>query len=441
MLTFLKTTVSAFRRDGRGNVAVLAAVAMPVLLGSLGIGAEVASWYSGKRAMQNAADSAAIAAATNSTAAYLNEARAVTSQYGLRHGLDGVTVTAVNNAACPAGGGNVCYRVTVTRTQPLLLAQVVGFQGDLQVDGQPAKRISATALAIRALAPREYCVLALAGSGDPEALRTNGAPKANLAGCSVMSNSNARCNGHDLGADFGDAHGTNNGCGKTRNSNIPTVTDPYSGLKSKIPADPCGGSYHAAPQKKKDPPLPSQSQLLGLLDKDSYSICGDGEALGDVLISKPNTRIVLYGGSFDLKGHKMQTMAGASVTVIFAGPTPSGFQHIFTGGGALDIQAPTTGTWKGVAMYQDPSLTSGVNISDAGNSPTWDITGLVYLPHASVTFSGAVNKSSNGHSCFVLVVDNLTVNGTANILAKGECPQAGLTMPASEVPSRGQLVS
>ena len=63
------------------------------------------------------------------------------------------------------------------------------------------------------------------------------------------------------------------------------------------------------------------------------------------------------------------------------------------------------------------------------------------MPKASVTFSGAVNKASNGKSCFVLVIDNLLVNGTANILPKGECTQAGLSMPTSPVPSRGKLLS
>lgn len=63
-------------------------------------------------------------------------------------------------------------------------------------------------------------------------------------------------------------------------------------------------------------------------------------------------------------------------------------RHATTGGGTLDISAPTTGAWKGVAIYQDPSLTSGIDVSAAGNSPTWDITGLVYLPHASVTSAG-----------------------------------------------------
>ena len=85
-------------------------------------------------------------------------------------------------------------------------------------------------------------------------------------------------------------------------------------------------------------------------------------------------------------------------------------------------------------------MTTGVNISAAGNSPTWDISGLVYLPHASVTISGAVNKSSHGQSCFVMVMDDVTINGTGDITETGGCKAAGLTMPTAGVPSRGQLV-
>jgi hypothetical protein len=98
------------------------------------------------------------------------------------------------------------------------------------------------------------------------------------------------------------------------------------------------------------------------------------------------------------------------------------------------------GPLKGVALYQDPCLTSGVGISAAGNGPTWDISGLVYLPHSSVTFSGAVNKASNGHSCFAMVVDNLLVDGTGSILETGGCAAQGLHMPTGNLPGRGQLV-
>jgi hypothetical protein len=135
------------------------------------------------------------------------------------------------------------------------------------------------------------------------------------------------------------------------------------------------------------------------------------------------------------------TSSGSALTVVFSGNNSGSYTHAPTGGGTLDITAPTSGVWKGVAIYQDPSLISGVDISAAGNSPTWDITGLVYLPHSSVTFSGAVNKSSNGNSCFVMVVDNVTINGTGSILAHGGCAAAGLSMPSGNPPGRGQLVS
>jgi hypothetical protein len=81
-----------------------------------------------------------------------------------------------------------------------------------------------------------------------------------------------------------------------------------------------------------------------------------------------------------------------------------------------------------------------VDISAAGNSPTWNITGLVYLPHASVTLSGAVGKSSKGQTCFELVVDNVTINGTGAIFANdSQCAAAGLNQIKGG--SRGLLVN
>ena len=439
MLAFLNR-FRGFSRDRRGNIAVIAAVAMPVIVGSLGIGAEVASWYGGKRALQNAADTAAIAAATNASEDYLAEARAVAARYGFVHGVGGVTVTGTDSAVCPQGGAD-CYRVTVSRAQKLLLAQVVGFAGNATLDGDPAQRISATALAIQAMGPREYCVLALAGSGNPNGIRSNGAPSASLVGCSVMSNTNATCNGHDLDADVGDAAGTNNGCGNRRNSNVPAAADPYANMASNIPSVSCNTGYHWRPEHRHDPALPSTNRLSSVVDVDFIPVCGDLQLFGPTLISRPNTVMVIRGGSLDLQNFTIQTLPGASLTIIFTGPHFNGHNHIPMGTGMIDVAAPTTGTWKGVAMFQNPALTTGVDIDEAGNSPTWNITGLVYLPKASVEFSGIVNKASNGAACFVLVVDNVRFDGTAQILAHDECALAGTTMPESSVPSRGQLVS
>src|ERR1700737_1762028 len=75
--------LAAFRRcltrlgkNRRGNVAVLMAFLLPVLIGALGLGFEAANWYMTTHALQNAADSAAIASATNGGPNYGAEAKA-----------------------------------------------------------------------------------------------------------------------------------------------------------------------------------------------------------------------------------------------------------------------------------------------------------------------------------------------------------------------------
>jgi Flp pilus assembly protein TadG len=422
--------------DQRGNVLILTALTMPALLAMSGLAFEGASWYQTKRAMQNAADTAAVAAATNNGASYISEARAVTAQYGFQNGADNTTVTVSNTVTCPVSG-STCYSVSITKSLPLYFTKLIGYSGNVTISGSPGQQIASIAVAVEGTSPREYCILALATSGDTQALRTNGAPKADLTGCSVMSNSDAQCNGHDLKATYGDAHGTSSGCGGTQTSGVPTVADSYSGLASNIPANSCS-SYPQIPSKKKDPD--SSTKLAAGTYNLNQTYCGDVQLTGNVTLTGSNV-IVIRNGQLDTNGYTIKTDIGASATIIFSGDNSTGYTRAPTGGGTIDIAAPTTGNWKGVAIYQDPSQTNGTDIDEAGNSPTWNITGLVYLPHASVTFSGAVNKSSNGLSCFAMVVDNITINGTGSILSQGQCASAGLTLPTGQISSRGRLVS
>jgi hypothetical protein len=171
-------------------------------------------------------------------------------------------------------------------------------------------------------------------------------------------------------------------------------------------------------------------------------ICGDLKLLGNTtLTSLPGGSVlVIENGQLDTNGYTLSTASGSQLTTIFSGTNGGTYTHAPTGGGTLNIQAPTTGTWHGVSIYQDPSITTGVDISSAGNQPTWDITGLVYLPNSNVTFKGAVNKSSFGASCFVMVAKTVYIAGTGAIFETGGCDAAGLSMPTSRVAIRGQLV-
>ena len=416
------------RADKRGTVALLMGLLLVPLVGALGVGFEVSNWYLTLRGMQNAADAAVIAAATNGGSNYDVEANAVAAGYGFVNGTNSISIAVSNTAACPSGGNN-CYSVTISGLMPLLVSQVVGYRGDTTLNGSPAKMLNAAAVATQSNASAPFCLLAL-GSGG---IRTNGAPKANMK-CNVMSNYGSTCNGHNLGAPIGAAHTTNNGCGVTQYSNVPAAADPYLALASNIPANPCS-SYPQKPGKK-GTPLPVSNQLSGSQSWSGYVIkCGDIQLTGNVTVNAPaGAVLIIENGQLDTNGYSITTTSGSGLTVVFSGDNGS-YTHAPTGGGTLDIAAPTSGIWSGIAIYQDPNLTSGVDISAAGNTPAWDITGVVYLPKSSVTFSGIVNKAGYGKSCFVLVVSDITVNGTGEILPNGECIPAGvLNMPGTTLP-------
>jgi hypothetical protein len=440
------------RADERGTVAVIMGVLIIPLVGALGIGFEVSNWYMITRGMQNAADAAAIAAAMNGGSNYKVEAKAVAARYGFVDGTNNISIGVLDKQPCP-GGGNTCYSVTISGFTPLLLSQIVGFKGDTTLNGTLEKKLSSAAVANAA---QDLCMLALASSGVAQGIRTNGAPTGSMNGCNSMSNTAAQCNGHDLGLGISFAVGSNSGCGATQLPS-PPLTDPYNYLKSNIPAfsdsgcpNPLPPSMQEVKQGNSYSVAASNNNLSGTLSLSSGNnfMCGDQILINDVIINAPIGQpavLVIENGQLDLNGHVFQTSPGSALTIVFSGTNGGGYIHAPTDstngpGGRLDITPPTSGPWAGVAIYQDPSLTTGLDVSAAGNSPTWNVTGLVYMPHATLTLKGAIDKSTNGKSCLVMVADNFQISGNGGIAKTniGQCTQAGLTMPTDA--GRGALV-
>src|SRR6516162_11099784 len=229
------------REDERGGVAIMMGILMIPFVGFLALGFEVSNWYLITRGMQNAADAATLAAAINNGPNYNVEAMAVAAQYGFVNGVNNITVAPTNNATCPSGATN-CYSVSISGFTPLLVSQIVGYQGNANLNGSLQKSLSAVAVAKAATQPQDLCLLALAGSGTTPAIHTNGAPTGNMNGCDSMSNTAANCNGHNLGLGISFAVGSNSGCGAKQVPN-PTMTDPYqnqiSTNISNFPANPC----------------------------------------------------------------------------------------------------------------------------------------------------------------------------------------------------------
>ena len=449
------------RADQRGNIAVMMAFLLPVLVGFLGLGFEATEWYLQTRYMQNAADAAAIAAATNGSSSYIAEARAVTAQYGFVDDTNNVTVAptvvAANTGLCPSSLYNDnCYQVQITSMVPLWLSQVVGYAGDTTVGGVKEKILSSTALAQQNTIKQVICLLALSPIG--QALRTNGAPNSNFAGCTVMSDSAAGCNGSNLNANYGLAHTNNSGCGNKQKSNIRIVPDPWAYMAPNIPTDTCS-SYTAINQWNGSLNITASNTLTGAGSGTSYPglmFCGDVQLTGDTVIKTPDNTtgavIVIENGQLDLNSYNLTTSNGSAVTILFSG-TSGSYSHIPTDssshGSTINIQAPSstsTAPFPGMAIYQDPNLPAGngVDLTYNGNRPVWDISGGVYLPNSNVRISGDVAQSSNGADCFVMVASTILINGTSNIYTQSPagagCKQGGTQMPIAYIPTRVQLV-
>ena len=430
----------------RAAISPMFALLLIPISGSIAYAVELGGAQYVQRSAQNAADAAAIAAASNSSSTgttYLMEARAAAKPYGYIDGQGNVTVNSAP-VACPTGAptGSTCYEAVITTTFPLTFSRIIGFLG---TGGTGNQLINARAVATSAGGggSTDICVMALSSTGV--SFQSNGGPKPNLSGCSIFSNGSMECAGHNLGASYGIAVGTNGPSNQCGNNTVPgatPITDPYSDRADNIPANTCpslypSGTYPQLPTNGSDPNLPSRNVISGSKNwTGNQQFCGDVQLSGDVTLNGLETTIVIQNGRLDLHGHKISTASGAAATIVFSGdngaykhyPVNQNFPNGTKGAGpaTIDIEAPTSGNWSGVALYQDPALNTGVSFSEAGSDPTWNITGLAYFPKADVGFSGIVNKSAYGSQCFVLVAYTLTINGTAQILANTQCASAGL---------------
>jgi Flp pilus assembly protein TadG len=420
--------VFAWIRGERGNVAGVMALMLVPVVGALGMGVEASNWYFLSRATQNAADSAAIAAADNAVSTqFQTEGRANAQSYGFTNGSGGATVTVTSGVTCP-DATSACYQAVVTKVVPIYLTAVVGFTGDTTLSGRPAKTITSTALA-EPISKISYpaCLTATGNDSGGDGVSTKGAPFSNMPGCAIAAtgaSSKVDCNGQGIGgnpsifATSTIASACTSGL-EAANQSSSAYVDPYANDYKNIPCSVSGGT--------------SPNCASGAVTCSAYAgtLTAGACYSGDISLSSqtlnPSSPSVIYikNGSINLDN---AALTSTNVTFVFTGATPGGF----TGGkkGSLNLTAPTSGTWSGIAAYQDTSLAASTytasSWSDNGNSPTVDIIGLLYLPRTDVSFGGGAGATTGTSSCFVAVVHSFDTNGTAFSMTRSGCTADGL---------------
>jgi hypothetical protein len=423
----VRRLLDRFLADRRGATAAVITLMIVPIVGAIGMAVEGGSWYLVHRAAQNAADAASVAAAinacapaatcdTSASATYDEEAAAVAIKFGFTD--DASTDIATTMVNCPGTTSPDCYQVQITKRLPVTLVRLVGFSGDTTFDGQPAQTIRAIAIAMPPeVNTKGACIGALATG---ESITFNGVPGSNINGCDFLSNGSVKCNGNEAwtGINLYTVSGAS-GCPGSSETVSPFV-DPYDALSASIPTG----------LKTSCTPLTAWT---------GTKICLGNATLGENIDLTTAGNQLVVNGQLDTAGHTLKTSGSGSLTIMINGPTTSAKGLIKDSAGTIDIKAPTSGTFSGVALMAKKGMTGTVKertLNLTGNKPVFKVQGLIYVPSGDVNITGAIDKATGGLLCISIVAQNVTIGGGGHILslpadqeagATSQCLDAGLT--------------
>ena len=417
-------------RNQSGVVSITTALTLPLLVGFAALGIEVTEWYAQARSIQAAADDAAlstaVAYAQGNTSGYAQEGTSVASSDGYTNGVNGVTVT-VNMppvTGSEVGNANAVQVDIVTPITPLLASMFVS-----------AFNVTGNGVAIVG-GPNNSsngCVLAL-NSANTTGATLNGTTSITLSHCafdvnatsptaSLVMNGNSSLTAENVNLGGGEQISSNSTLIATDGVKLfqPPAKDPYA--TRQIPSFSGCGQSSSTLKIHKDTTL----------QQGVY--CGGIDITGGTVTFSPGIYI-LNQGDFDVDGNA--TVIGTGGVTIILTTSSTDFTTvgnvIINGGATINLVAPNSGPTAGIAIWQDRRAPDSGSDKLNGGS-TMQVTGAIYLPSESVTYSGG--QASNDNGCTQLIALNITFTGNSQL--GNNCSGSGVTSITSSS-SLAQLV-
>jgi Flp pilus assembly protein TadG len=405
------------------------ALVLPILIGTAGLASQGAWWLHVHQTMQNAADSAALsaAAALSRGADPTTQANAITSAYCALpgnsstcfvNGQNNVTVTTTVNASAKS------VEVTVAQ-QPLLSSTSLSVSKNISA--------GAAAMYLPIAMPNSNtdttitCILALATTGTGISFVGNNL-NIQMTGCSLFSNSTSTgaiasilvtgdknsitastigtvgqvCSQHSAACP---SAGNNNSLSPKPTVGAPSVPDPYQGLATTWPSS-CSGCA--------TPTVPPSCAI-------GSCTLGPGVYSTDVVLSASGATYTLNPGVYYLQGNlnisgQNITVNGSGVTLVLGGN--SSIDATNATNLTINITAPTTGWNAGIAIWDTKQTGSNANAL-ANPSSTVNINGVIYTPHASLSFQG----NTPSPTCTQIVAQQVSLSGNISLQGDGfNCP-------------------
>jgi len=409
--------LKAFRDDQRGVIIVMFALMLPLLVGFIGLGVEVAYWFSEKRNMQAAVDAAAVAGAYEVSESRSANTETIAQREAENNGWDAGagTITVRNNqynATYPASGD---YTTDTNAVEVELTWGLDPLFAGYFMPGNVT--VNARAVATLISGDSTACILALGASNEEKALWVSGSAAVTMTGCAASTNSThdeavTTTDGltvdcvYSAGGVSGDP--TTTDCDSAQ-SNAPTTTDPYASVPKPADSDftPCGSDG-------------SNGDGNDYVGPNADSTIDPGKYC-DITFSRQNKTLTMNAGTYYIDRGNLTSTGGtidatAGVTIVFGDSTGAGAcgQISFTGNSNINITAPITEDgepFTGIAFYSSSDCDADKEYVFAGNNDS-TILGAVYNPNGAIKITG---NGAVGGTCLQLISDTMKITGNSDI--------------------------
>ena len=365
-----------------GQILVLTAVSMIALMGIMAITLDASFMFEKRNRLHAVADAAAKSAAieiVRNPSVTQAGLEAFADQQALAHNFtstrQGGTTSVVINRPPTSGtfAGNTSYvEAVVSEVTSTFFAKILGWT-------------NMTPLAT-----------AVAGAGNPSSCMiikedlTIGNTTLNMNGCGV--------------AVGGDLDGTN------PNATISGTPPPAVGVTGT-----CTGTCTGMGNLTTGVPLPDDP-LAGLAVPANPGGCNPGTAatLPPGCYSLIDTSVTtLNPGLFYITGEvRIDNLSGTGVLLFIA----AGGKLTSQNNKEIHLTAQTSGTYNGIAIFQDPSNSSNW---DAGQNFLIDIKGAIYMPGTDVDFPNALTFVNTG--CTLFIAKSLKIRNGNGIVSNANC--------------------
>jgi Flp pilus assembly protein TadG len=355
-------------RNENGQVLVIAALAMSSLLGFVGLATDVGMLFRTRRNIQIAADAAAVAGAVDylyngTVTSAKSAAKAASSSNGFTDGTSGATVTVnIPPASGPNAGNAAFVEAIVSYPRKTMFMSMFGFR----------KMTIKTRAVAGTPTYGQACIWLMATSGT--ALKLQGSYDIEAPSCGIYVNSPSS------------SALSITGSGGTVNALFLDVVGNSTSNHATTPTAP---TLNAAPRKSPWGNLAGPTEANGAcstIDKTTTTITGDvsGTAPGLNGAICYQKAVTLNGTTFGPGTYMFENGVTISGTVTVNRGTIDVYGGTFNqpSNTLVNISAPTSGTYNGIAIMQPSNNTNQLQVQFGSNNQTLD--GYIYAPGAEV---------------------------------------------------------